>query len=417
MSNTNTINVAVLDRAREYYMKLLKNHLTPLIYEGLIYLFEDAKEIEKETKEYNGNSIKQFQKLLRDIPKWNQSILEEETKRILTEVDFLMDLVAMVFVTHVQILLSIKLGGNGSEKFRVKVPLSDIFIHAVYCKSAEAFYYEPRCFENYNLYENRKYIYNKIDDTMEDVIDDMTPIESIIKEYMTTVFSPYAKNIRKQIEPKEQTYDRVLTYNNMGLTDFDDKNDVKNVDNFDNDIGNDFGDVKTDNGSIFDDNKTLNVGEKDPMMDFNDISAGTDKFSFDDKDSGIFGSNNELPFKSDDLPPFRDIMGGSSSDILEDDLIGGTKSNDDPFKASLEDPFKTSEVTNKDDPFKMDNIGSSNNIGNSSSGIDDQFKASLEDPFKMSEVTNKDDPFKIDESPNIFSPKQEELKFFDDAPL
>jgi hypothetical protein len=186
------LNINVLAQGREFYLRQLKIHLTPLIFEGLVSLYEDAKIREKETNEYEGNHLKQFQKLLCDVITWNQSILEEETRRILTEVDFLMEMVAAVFVAHVQILASVKLGGKNS-KIRVKIPTSDIFIHAVYRKSAETFYYNPRIFETYHIRESNEYIKENINKCIDDTIDSMIPIESIIKEYISNVFTAHTK--------------------------------------------------------------------------------------------------------------------------------------------------------------------------------------------------------------------------------
>ena len=145
-----SLNVSTLATAREFYTEQLQIHLTPLIYEGFVSLYEDAKRKEDAEPDFGGNYLKQFQMLLRDVPYWNQSILEEETRRILNEVDFLMDVVAMIFVSHVKILYCVKLGGQ-SENIRIKIPTSDIFIHAIYCKAAEMIYYNPYDFANYHL--------------------------------------------------------------------------------------------------------------------------------------------------------------------------------------------------------------------------------------------------------------------------
>ncbi len=378
------LNTNVLSQARESYMRQLKLYLTPLILEGLVSLFEDSKKIEEDTGEYGGNYLKQFQKLLTLVQHWNQSILEEETRRIITEVDFLMQIVTAVFVAHVQILATVKVCGKDS-KITVKIPTSDIFIHAIYCKCAEAFYYNPFVFDNYHLHENKEYIKNIININVDDTIDDMTPVESIIKEYISNSFTSYIKESpTKQAENTEDSNSGVV----LGLDNVNDSS--SHFGNFEDEtpLNDDFG---TGKGNYFGD--TLNAGKK-ADEDFNyDFDAGKDdeegsKFDFKDDETDIFsgGKNNSSPFgdvindaKDNDDNPFKSIDNDNDNDPFK---TSGPDDND-PFKSSVDDndPFKSNN-NDDNDPFK-----SSNNDDN-------------DDPFKSG---NNDDPFKInlDEMPNI----------------
>jgi hypothetical protein len=406
------LNISVLAQGREFYLRQLKLHLTPLIYEGLVSLYEDAKKREEQTNEFEGNSLKQFQKLLCDIPSWNQSILEEETRRILTECDFLMEMVAAVFVAHVQILASVKLGGKNS-KIRVKIPTSDIFIHAVYSKSAETFYYNPYKFETYHVRESNEYIREMINRNIDDVIDSMIPIESIIKEYISNVFTSHTKDNPRAIETLEpEAPGTTLDHNDLGLYDnaHDNHEDhhFGKTDSFDTPANDDFGAGKGDHFS-----KTLGIGEGgDDFAD--DLDIGKDpvdsepsKFDFKDDETDIFSNSKHVVKESS---PFKDVL---------DDIGGG---NEDPvFKptgGTDEDPFKS--IGGDEDPFK------------STGGGEDPFKSTGEaDPFKSSGGADED-PFKndlgigagLDEIPNppelekdgIFSQKQDEINFFDELP-
>jgi hypothetical protein len=413
------LNINVLAQAHEYYIRQLKLHLTPLIYEGLISLYEDAKRIENDTNEFEGNSLKQFQKLLCDIPSWNQSILEEETKRILNEVDFLMELVAAVFVAHVQILASVKLGGKNS-KIKVKIPTSDIFIHAVYCKTAETFYYNPYKFEHYHVRENKEYIKDMINKGIEDTIDDMIPIENIIKEYISNVFTSHTKENPRAVETMDpEPPGTTLNHNDLGLDSFEDLNLNQNQNqnqnqNYTTPLNDDFG---TSLGNDFGNTLSAGIGGDDFGED---LSIGKDKgpvkFDFRDDETDIFsstGGNNDSPFKDtmDDIKDNPVFKPTPSNDPFKSD-----KSDEDPFKAvDGDDPFKAVSV---DDPFK-------------STDGEDPFKSiDSEDPFKSTDIG--EDPFKndlgfgtgLDEIPNppelekdgIFGQKQEELNFFDDIP-
>ena len=378
-----TLNISVLAQGREFYLRQLKLHLTPLVYEGLISIYEDAKKVEEETKEYDGKYLKQFQKLLCQIPNWNQSILEEETRRILTECDFLMEMVAAVFVAHVQILASVKLGGKNS-KIRVKIPTSDIFVHAVYCRSAETFYYNPYKFETYHIHESNVYIKEMINQSIDEVIDSMIPIESIIKEYISNVFTSHTKDNPREIEPIEhEAPGTTLDHNDLGLNSFDEK---ESISPFDSPINDDFG---TGKGEHF--GEKLGVGEGGE--DFGDeLDIGKDpeisnKYDFkDDETVDLFSTNNRQLAKNDDISPFKDTI-----DDVKDDPIFKPSSSDtdiDPFKeTSNNDPFKE---TSNEDPFKNDS-----GIG---LGLDD-----IPNPPEL-------------EKDGIFSQKPEEINFFDELP-
>lgn len=212
MSN-NSLNVSVLGAAKETYTDQLRIHLIPVIHKGFVSLYEDAKQLEHAKGTYN--YLKRFQMLLKDIPKWNQSILEEETHRILSEIEFLMELVTAVFVSHVKILASVKLSGN-NRNIRIKIPTSDVFIHTVYTKTAEFIYYDPWVFNNYNHRENYEKIREFIAKGINDTISSMIPIESILKEYLSNVFAGHIKEMPQAI-PIEEPFSRLLSANDMEL--------------------------------------------------------------------------------------------------------------------------------------------------------------------------------------------------------
>jgi len=387
-----TLNVSVLQAARESYTQQLKLHLTPLIYEGLVSLYEDAKKIEEETNEYGGNHLKQFQKQLTNIPSWNQSILEEETRRILTEVDFLMDMVAAVFVSHVQILASVKLGGRNS-KIRVRIPTSDIFIHMVYCKTAETFYYNPYKFDTYHVRESNEYIREMINRNIDDTVNSMIPIESIIKEYISNVFTSHVKDNPKMVDTVEQEPPgQVLDHHDLGLDSFNTPFNTTSEDRPDTPVNDSFGAGL--GGDSFD--KVLGAGMGGEVDFTDDLGVGKDepeKFNFKDDETDIFSMGepaHAIKEISDDSSPFKDITENLTKDVTNDPIFqpmsGG--GDEDPFKSSGEDPFKT--ISIEKDPFLNDS-----GIG---SGLD-----SVPSPPEL----DKD---------SIFSQKQEEVNFFEDLP-
>lgn len=183
---SNQLNISVLVAAREEYLKQLKKHLTPLIQEGLISIYDDAKEEDPD------NPLRQFQIFLKEIPKWNQTILDMETKRIKDRCPFLMDCVTAIFVSNVKILASVRLGGNHSN-IRIRIPTAEIFVHSVYIASAETFYYDPEPFEDLLERDNIDKIKRGIDNSIEDTISSMIPIQNILQEYLCNTFTEHVQ--------------------------------------------------------------------------------------------------------------------------------------------------------------------------------------------------------------------------------
>lgn len=185
------INVNVLVTARNEYTTQLKENLAPLLLEGFVSIYNDAVELQE--KEGTYQFIKQFQLFLKDIPKWNQTILVDETNRILEKIPYLQKLLTAIFVSHVKILSSIKLGGS-HKNIQIKIPPSDILIHKLYISCAQEIYKNENIlllFKNYD-YDTRTAI-NTVSLLIEDVIDktlkSFIPIQSILEEYLNNVFT------------------------------------------------------------------------------------------------------------------------------------------------------------------------------------------------------------------------------------
>ena len=139
-----SLNISVLVAARDEYIEQLKCILIPLLTQGFNSIYQDALKISEDKK-----TIDKFQELLKQIPQWNQTILQEESKRIKKKCPYIMDIVTAIFVTNVKILASVRLKGS-KEDIRVKIPTSDIFVHGIYIESAQQIFYDPFLFYHKN---------------------------------------------------------------------------------------------------------------------------------------------------------------------------------------------------------------------------------------------------------------------------
>ena len=72
-----TKNIDVLVAARDEYIEQLKCIIVPLLIQGFNSIYADSIKISE-----NKRVIYKFQELLKEIPNWNQTILQEESKRI-----------------------------------------------------------------------------------------------------------------------------------------------------------------------------------------------------------------------------------------------------------------------------------------------------------------------------------------------
>jgi hypothetical protein len=187
-----SLNISVLVAARDEYIEQLRCILCPLIIQGINSIYTDSLELSNGKK-----TLYKFQELLREIPKWNQTILQEESKRIKKKCPYIMDIVTAIFVSSVKILASVRLKGK-NDNIRVKIPTSDIFIHSIYIESAQQIFYNPYLFYHKNSFgkvqENKVQVEEIIRYSVDKTIRQMLPLDSILQEYLANALNDNADN-------------------------------------------------------------------------------------------------------------------------------------------------------------------------------------------------------------------------------
>jgi hypothetical protein len=340
------LNVSVLAAARETYTEQLKTHLTPLIYEGFVSLYEDSKAKENEKPEFGYNYLKQFQTMLKAIPYWNQSILEEETRRIINKFDFMMELLAAIFVSYVKILASVRIGGNGNN-IRIKLPTQEIFIHTVYTKAAELIYYNPYKFSNHHLRENEEYIYEIICKSIDTTINSMIPIENILKEYLSNVFNISVKKESIVNKVEEAPFSAILNSNEL-------ENDL------DGNFGNEANSINSHKSEASEINNDFTTGInsfKDNDILEDNFTAGPDPLSSDPLSSDPLSSDpfsSDVPASSSTDDIFNINNNSDTKNLSEDiDIFNGNNENEsrDIFNNSAPTPpeLDSSDIFSKND--------------------------------------------------------------------
>ena len=89
-----------------------------------------------------GKPTKEFQMKLREIPLWNQSMIDAQVTAITNKYKYFPELVAAAFVSYVKILSSVKIHSH-KPHIQLKLPADDVFVHKVFVNVAKTFYLDP----------------------------------------------------------------------------------------------------------------------------------------------------------------------------------------------------------------------------------------------------------------------------------
>ena len=181
-------NLAVLVDAKTEYTKQLVNILKQNMYMGVKNILQEAKN-ECALNKDQDSTMKYFQDLLSQIPKWNQDIINKESARIIEEsgCDWLDDLITAVFVSHTRIITSINFAKN-KKKINLKIPKIEHFIHQCYVEIARSFWKNPYMFDDqiykYDYQRNRRDCEVIIEQCITETVRKQLPVKDILKEYL-----------------------------------------------------------------------------------------------------------------------------------------------------------------------------------------------------------------------------------------
>ena len=173
--------------ARDEYTYQLVQEIMPRILEIFEDIYEKCRDEAGEEKEEYSLAI--FQEALQKIPHWNNISVERECKKIISGYPSLMDHVAAVFVSNIQILSCVRLDSEGKKDIHIKIPSRDTFIHKTLIQCAENIFQDPMMFWHKISYgeerENKKKKQEVVSESIQEAIRDMLPIQEILKEYLS----------------------------------------------------------------------------------------------------------------------------------------------------------------------------------------------------------------------------------------
>lgn len=170
-----SINVMV--EAKKEYTAQLCNIMCPFMIETFVTMYNEAENISKGKK-----VLLQFQRLLKDVPNWNNNMMSEHTERMNNNCSWFNDLLAAVFVSNVKILSSVRLRAQNA-KISVKMPTNERFIHSCYINAAKDLYKDPYMFTDGQDID--ELLTTRFIAVIMTTVQDMIPIQEILKTYIS----------------------------------------------------------------------------------------------------------------------------------------------------------------------------------------------------------------------------------------
>ena len=177
-----------LYESKNEWASRLVNILTPMIQEGFKSIFDEAMKLCSSNKEPD-KYLMTFQNFLSRVPKWNPTIIQQETTRIKerSTCGYLEDLITCVHIIHLKCMTAMRVGSK-QKKVDIKMPELSEFIHKVYVSSARKLYSNVYIFEKgihpLNVQRNNREFEIIVKECIFNTIRDNIPVEELIKMYL-----------------------------------------------------------------------------------------------------------------------------------------------------------------------------------------------------------------------------------------
>ena len=181
-------SISSLQESRNEWCARLINILAPLVVEVIKSIYDESWKLCKENDETD-KYLMTFQNFLARIPKWNASIVEQETSRIVEKSNcgYLTDLISCVHIIQLKSLTCMRVG-NKQKKVDISVPSLNDFIHKVYINAARKIYTNIYLFETnispLQIQKHRRELELIVREEILNTIRDNVPVENILKVYL-----------------------------------------------------------------------------------------------------------------------------------------------------------------------------------------------------------------------------------------
>uniref|UniRef100_A0A6C0IJK3 Uncharacterized protein n=1 Tax=viral metagenome TaxID=1070528 RepID=A0A6C0IJK3_9ZZZZ len=198
------------DSKNEWCARLV-NILTPVTIQGIKSIFEEAHNLCRENDELD-KYLMTFQTFLSRVPKWNNTIIETERKRIVeaSGCTYLEELITCVHVIQLKSLTCVRVGQK-QKKVDIDVPSVDDFIHKVYSNVARKLYTNIYLFEKniapLQIQKHNRELELIIKECIMNSVRESIPVETILRAYMdeTDENDVEVSEVEEQIPIVEET--------------------------------------------------------------------------------------------------------------------------------------------------------------------------------------------------------------------
>ena len=195
-------NLNILVEAKKEYMDQLSLLMCPLMIQTFLDLYEESYQMAK-----GRQALKQYQKLLKEVPNWNNHIVKQHTQKLSDCCSWFSDLLAAVFVSNVKILSSVRLNSQ-NKKIQIKLPSNEVFVHGCYVAAAKDLYKNPFIYHEDNSdHERDTDLTPRFKACIESTVKDMIPVQQILHTYISQGESMQDKNIDFDNEEPQDTED------------------------------------------------------------------------------------------------------------------------------------------------------------------------------------------------------------------
>jgi len=249
------------------YTRFLTDIITPLLFEGFRSIYNDSLKIEEKLLEKSRtdptikpqNVLKIFQTCLREVPKYNRSIIETETERIKNAsrcYEWFDDLVRAVVKSNI-ILLTYSSYEQNSElleqRYYDTINTVD-FIHKCYIEAASFFYNNPKLFQSgmddsihrglttAEIKLNQTIIVDKLGTAIGSAIRKLLPMKLILDEFLK---KDYRESPFRHVPDQKYIEMKNTVHNDLYNNDTEDNNSNNDGYNSDEEISeNDINDIQ-----------------------------------------------------------------------------------------------------------------------------------------------------------------------------
>ena len=179
-------SITSLGESKNEWCARLINVLTPELIQGLKSIFEEAWKL-CEANDEEDKYLLTFQTFLSRVPKWNATIIQDETTRIIERCAYLEELLTCVHVIHLKILTCVRVGQR-QKKVDIDVPPLKDFIHKAYINIARKVYTNIYLFEKnippLQIQKHNRELEMIIKECILNTVRESIPVDSLLRAYM-----------------------------------------------------------------------------------------------------------------------------------------------------------------------------------------------------------------------------------------